>query len=404
MNRRSRKICTGLISLTIILTIPFVFFPPAALAIDYTFTTIDVPGATANWGAYGINDSGSIVGTYDDATGMHGFLYVGGSFTAIDVPSNGTTVARGINNSGSIVGTYGLEHGFLYAGGSFTTIDAPGNINWGAYGINDSGSIVGSYGDTPARPGYLYEGGKYTPINVPGVVNWTVPTGINNCGSIVGTYENSDEPGTHRGFLYVGGNFTLIDGPGAVGGTDVNGINDFGEIVGTYYDAAGYHPFLYAGGSFTTIDVPGAIYAGANGINNSGSIVGYYVDANQVRHGFIATPALKPVSIDIEPDHINPKSKGKIEVAILSTKEFDAPGMVDIESLTFGRTGAEESLAFCDQKPKKVNHDKLKDLVCHFYTQDTGFQCGDTEGILKGKTKDGTTIGGSDSIKIVPCK
>jgi hypothetical protein len=112
----------------------------------------------------------------------------------------------------------------------------------------------------------------------------------------------------------------------------------------------------------------------------------------------------EPVSIDIKPDRINPKSKGTIEVAILSTTDFDAPEMVDIESLTFGRTGDEDSLAFCDHKRKKVNHDKLKDLVCRFYTQDTDFQCGDTEGVLKGKTVDGTPIKGSDSVKIIPCK
>ncbi len=47
-----------------------------------------------------------------------------------------------------------------------------------------------------------------------------------------------------------------------------------------------------------------------------------------------------PVTIDIkpgsDPNSINPKSKGKIPVAILSTQDFDAPQMVDKDSLTFG--------------------------------------------------------------------
>jgi hypothetical protein len=118
------------------------------------------------------------------------------------------------------------------------------------------------------------------------------------------------------------------------------------------------------------------------------------------------TPATVPIAIDIKPDHINPKSKGKIEVAILSTNEFNAPEMVDIESLTFGRTGAEDSLAFCARKIKDFDKDGSKDdLVCKFYIQDLGFQsqCGDTEGILQGKTKDGTPIQGSDSVEIAPC-
>jgi len=43
-------------------------------------------------------------------------------------------------------------------------------------------------------------------------------------------------------------------------------------------------------------------------------------------------------------------------------------------------------------------------LICHFYTEDTGFLCGDTEGVLKGMAMDGTRIEGGDSVSIVPCK
>jgi len=119
-------------------------------------------------------------------------------------------------------------------------------------------------------------------------------------------------------------------------------------------------------------------------------------------------PVPEPVAIDIKPgaypNSINPKSKGKIPVAILSTKDFNAPKMVDRDSLTFGATGDEDSLAFCNPKGEYINGDRLKDLVCHFYTEDTEFLCGDTEGVLKGMTMDGTPIEGRDSVKIVPCK
>ena len=128
-------------------------------------------------------------------------------------------------------------------------------------------------------------------------------------------------------------------------------------------------------------------------------------DTNGTRDVFVHEQcATLSISIDIEPDHINPKSKGKIQVAILSTNEFDAAEVVDIDSLKFGRTGTEDSLASCDRKPKNVNHDKRKDLVCHFYTQKTDFKCGDTVGILKGRTMEGTDIEGSDSVKIAPCR
>jgi hypothetical protein len=119
-------------------------------------------------------------------------------------------------------------------------------------------------------------------------------------------------------------------------------------------------------------------------------------------------PPVIEVTIDVKPgsfpNSINPKSKGKIPVAVLSSPDFDATSDVDQDSLTFGRTGDEDSLAFCSSSPEDVNDDGLYDLVCHFYTQHTGFECGDTEGILKGQSVDGVPIEGSDSVKIVPCK
>jgi hypothetical protein len=122
----------------------------------------------------------------------------------------------------------------------------------------------------------------------------------------------------------------------------------------------------------------------------------------------ISLPTTIQLQIDIKPgsllNNVNPKSNGKIPIAILSTDDFDAPSQVDLNSLTFGETGDEQSLAFCNHKGEDINGDQLKDLICHFYTQDTGFQCGDTEGVLKGMTMDGTPIEGSDFVKIVPCK
>ncbi len=118
------------------------------------------------------------------------------------------------------------------------------------------------------------------------------------------------------------------------------------------------------------------------------------------------------VDIDIkpgsDPNSINPRHRGKIPVAILSTPDFDAQGEADRSSLTFGRTGDEDSLHLRGRNGipncgvEDVNGDGLQDLVCHFETQETGFQPGDKEGILKGQTLDGTPIEGSDSVGIVP--
>jgi len=119
-------------------------------------------------------------------------------------------------------------------------------------------------------------------------------------------------------------------------------------------------------------------------------------------------PPIIEVTIDIkpgsDPNSINLKSKGRIPVAILSAEDFDAPNEVNQDSLTFGPTGDEDSLAFCSPSPEDVNYDGYDDLVCHFDTQSAGFECGDEWGYLKGQTGDGVSMEGSDSVRIVPCE
>lgn len=115
---------------------------------------------------------------------------------------------------------------------------------------------------------------------------------------------------------------------------------------------------------------------------------------------------VQTVGIDVKPGSfpspINPTSMGTIPVAVLSAPGFDAPSQVDVASLTFGRTGTEASLAFCDSSPQDVNRDGLLDMVCHFRTQLTAFQTGGTQAVLKGTTVTGMPIQGTDSVVIVP--
>lgn len=143
-----------------------------------------------------------------------------------------------------------------------------------------------------------------------------------------------------------------------------------------------------------TVDAPDGMSATFKGVAQLSVVVGL-------------VPQTIPVTIDIKPgsdtNSINPKSKGKIPVAILSTQNFSAPDLVDTSTLTFGRTGDETSLAFCNPNGEDVNGDGYDDLVCHFYAQTGGFQCGDNVGFLKGKTTDNIPIEGTDSVRISPC-
>lgn len=130
--------------------------------------------------------------------------------------------------------------------------------------------------------------------------------------------------------------------------------------------------------------------------------LGYGVESN----GTTITP-FTPVAIEIKPGSVSPtpiniKSSGKIPVAILSAANFNALREVNASSLTFGREGDERSFASCNMNGEDVNGDGLPDLVCHFYTQETGFQAGDAQGVLKGLTYSGQVIRGTGAIQIVP--
>ena len=111
-----------------------------------------------------------------------------------------------------------------------------------------------------------------------------------------------------------------------------------------------------------------------------------------------------PILIDIKPatlpNTINPNSKGKIPVAILSTYSFDAT-TVDPTTVLFGVTGIE--VAPVHSAAEDVDGDGDIDLVLHFVTQNTGITCGNTSASLTGAMYNGVKIKGSDSIETWAC-
>ena len=393
-----------------------------------------------------INNLGRVVGYYStkingDST-VRSFMYNNGSMIDLGTISSDPRAqswANGINDFGQVVGSANTHyegsnfHANLYSDGVMEDIDTigPYHEQSEAWVINNRGVVLGSERDGGI---FLYRAGKMKRLNIFGNA-----LDMNDHGEFVGW--GSWDSGLERAFLYREGEFTVLGNLGDSEYTVPLAINESSQIVGqsdigNVERPWGYrridHAFLYDHGVMTDLNTLIPANSGwelmyATDINNSGQIVGYGVQDGKfqkvcydedgygylycynfpVYSAFLLSP-ISEVTIDIKPggdsNSINPRNRGKIPVAILSTKDFDAPSQVDQKSLTFGSTGDETSLAFCNRFPKDVDGDGLQDLVCHFNTQLTGFQCFDTVGILRGKTVDGAPIEGMDSVKIMRCK
>ena len=163
-------------------------------------TTINYPGSQSTV-AYGISDAGVIVGGFCPTrplcpiglalTSDHGFIDDNGVFTQLDFPGATETTAFGINNTGTVVGIYTngvIQHGFIYQNGVYTDINFPG-ANWSeATGVNDLGVVVGHFQDASFNVnGFMYYKGQFAQINVqPG--HTTAIWGINRRNDLVGTW------------------------------------------------------------------------------------------------------------------------------------------------------------------------------------------------------------------------
>jgi hypothetical protein len=127
-----------------------------------------------------------------------------------------------------------------------------------------------------------------------------------------------------------------------------------------------------------------------------------------IRINLTDVPEEREVAIDVKPgdgqNRINSKSNGKLEVAILSTANFDVQ-LIDIDSLRFGLTGTEDSIS---QHPKQgprfhyedVNGDGRLDLVVRFETELTGLRPNSTKAILNGSLLDGTSFTAEDDVSM----
>ena len=269
---------------------------------DYTFTPVNFPN-TAYTQPQGINDNGDVVGYYQNGLSFpQGFVLKNGTYTAITGrPGSIAVIAYGINNSGQIVGNdgpSGQSSAFLLSGGVYSDVAYPGCSYNVAYAISNNGKIVGACQLGGATIMYILSGGVYTKLPDPGQP--ASPTGINNNGDVVGNFGGS------VGFLYRGGTYTSIPGPSGAITAQVSGINDNGQIAG--YDESKVsglledHGFLFSGGSYTPLDVPKQPGELLFGINNNAWVVGGF--GFNVGAGFMGMPTVALSVTSVTPNEV----------------------------------------------------------------------------------------------------
>jgi probable HAF family extracellular repeat protein len=286
---------------------------------NYKLASFTYPGADSS-DARGINSDGTIVGQWQDGTGLtHGYLLTSSALAPIDVPGALSTYPEDINDGGVVVGAYTVaggdvccaSYGFVRTpDGRFVTIDYPASTSdvpstW-LFGINNDGQMVGVYNDFDLTTrssrgvhGFLFDGVTFTPVDAPSPgsrvhVPVTYANGINDAGVIVGGYNDDTEFQTRHGFRLVNGVFTTLDVPANLGTfTDLFDINNRGVVVGET-DGCDSLAFVLDPGRGvacivgTPIGNPKVRPSLAFGLNDAGQIVGVTDAAS--RSAYVASP------------------------------------------------------------------------------------------------------------------
>jgi hypothetical protein len=260
---------------------------------------IDFPGAAATFPA-GINDRGNIVGYYRSPDfSHHGFIYSNGTFQSFDPPGSSDTFVLSINDPGEISGTFSDvngSHGFLLQNGHFSVIDYP-NGQTQLEKINSRGQAVGTSYPNSGAPSIGFSLGHNGLTTLPPLpFGYDVsPTGINDSGLIVGTYD--DFSFNASGYLENGAVFSHLDFPAATSSipTAINAqanstgyLSDYYGLTTAFYKRGDtWLHILYGGNS----DYGGFSFTILQGMNNSGDAVGTYLDnTTGLVHGMVLTP------------------------------------------------------------------------------------------------------------------
>jgi probable HAF family extracellular repeat protein len=283
--------------------------------------------------AWGINETGKVIGYSRSQIGWKSFLWHNGKIT--DLGSlGGHTKAYDINNSGIVVGrsvtSPNQYHAFIWQPSMpIHDLGVIGNgMDSRAYAINEKGQVAGASKDANGHSrAFLWDkktgmldlgkldgdneslayainnkrqivGASYNTKGICRAFIWDAENGISNIGSF-GNYRDKRAWSTGNAWEVVGkSNVDLA----AFGGrhSGAKGINETGDVVGYLYVAeSNWHAFIWKK-SDGLIDLNDLLPANnewkclkeAFDINNQGQIVGYGITKNNQIHAFLMSPVI----------------------------------------------------------------------------------------------------------------
>lgn len=179
------------------------------------------------------------------------FTLQGSTVTPITMTIGGTTYKQftvsAINHSGTMVGTFkdasGKIHAFKRSGnGSAVALDYPGAAETMASGINDNGTVVGTYSKTLPphdwRQGFIYSSGKWATLNYPNSGLQTMLNGISNANLIIATTVQSSN--ALNSYIYLNGVFKKIVLPNSMNPTYAFGVSLGNGLITGFSGYTGY--------------------------------------------------------------------------------------------------------------------------------------------------------------------
>jgi probable HAF family extracellular repeat protein len=229
--------------------------------------------------AYGVNDSGQVVGQYRRADNMfRAFIWQNGTMQDLNIGDSSVgNIAYSINDNGVVAGAYGSRWGFVLKNGATSLLPTlSGDIGVLPYAINNHDVAAGkSFGTgTPHLSAVDWTSGSVASLGLGGNQSWA--SAINDNGLIIGQCDTG-------GFLWDAGSLSYYDGY-------LYAINNNGEIVGVNYTAS----LVKNGQLFNLNDLiaPGSLstLSAAYAINDNGDIAGVQANGNI----FMLTPVPEP--------------------------------------------------------------------------------------------------------------